>query len=245
MTDKKEKLPKSAIIWRGASLFTGRPIQVVLTGIDLKTANEKTGAMVQASIVRQEGNPTYDYGTVRERDICGDCPLSGPYETRACYVRFLAFRLGEHTHAYPQISLDDAARAVEEKPVRIGAFGDPAAVPYEVWAVLLSRVHTWTGYTHAWRTCDDRFKRIVMASVETRGGARLAHARGWRTFRVKRPDFDAYLGEIVCPATMHKVQCVKCGLCSGALYRASNIVIDAHGSGANNLLRITQREFNL
>ncbi len=245
MTEKNENVVKSAIIWRGASLFTGRPIQIVMTGADLSSTNDKTGSMVQVSIVRQEGNPTEDYGTPKERDICGDCPLSGPYKTRACYVRFLAFRLAANMHAYRQISLDEAALAVEEKPVRIGAFGDPAAVPYEVWAVLLSRVQVWTGYTHAWRTCDDRFKRIVMASVETRGGARLAQARGWRTFRVKRPEFDAYEGEILCPSETRNIQCVKCGLCSGALYHASHIVINAHGSGAGNLLRITQREFKL
>lgn len=79
---KKVPASKSAIIWRGASLFTGKPIQVALTGIDLSTANGKTGPMVQVSIVRQEGNSTLDYGTPRERDICGDCPLAGPYETR-------------------------------------------------------------------------------------------------------------------------------------------------------------------
>ncbi len=235
---------KSAIVWRGASLFTGKPIQVVLTGIDLKTANGKTGPKVQASIISQKWNPTRAYGTPRERDICGDCPLAGPYKTRTCYVRFLAFRLGENKHKYDVTSLHEAASSVAGKPVRIGAFGDPAAVPYEAWATLLEKVPRWTGYTHAWAKCDQRFKRILMASVETREQYHAAHASGWRTFRALLPGFDLYRDEILCPYETSRVRCVDCGLCAGMNCGAKHIAIYSHGSGGGKLARIIQREFN-
>ena len=36
-------------------------------------------------------------------------------------------------------------------PVRIGSYGDPAAVPTRVWAELLRYVTHWTGYSHFWK----------------------------------------------------------------------------------------------
>lgn len=44
-------------------------------------------------------------------------------------------------------------------PVRLGAYGDPAAVPTRVWAELLRYVKQWTGYTHQWKP-----KRCMLCS---------------------------------------------------------------------------------
>ena len=45
---------------------------------------------------------------------------------------------------------------VGDLPVRIGSYGDPAAVPTRVWAELVRYRRHWTGYTHMWKpkTCS-------------------------------------------------------------------------------------------
>jgi len=230
----------SAVVWRGPSLFTGDPVQIVATGIESPSVNEKTGPMVQVSIVRQDGAPLSHFGTEREAAICGTCPLQGRGGKRICYVHWAAWLLGQHMADYPVVTLAEAAYALVGKQVRIGTYGDPAAVPVEVWAVLLGGTAGWTGYTHAWRTCDLRLRWLCMASVETREDYLTARERGWRTFRVKMPWMDLYPGEVLCPNESSGVQCINCGLCPGRSRPAKSIAINAHGRGASGLLRIIQ-----
>lgn len=233
-------MPRSSVIaWRGPSLFTGEPIQVVLTGIETPSSNEKTGPMVQASIIRADGHAGHDVGTERERAVCGTCPLRGPKKTRICYVAWGVWLVGQHSHRYPAVHEIEAAVMLAGKSLRLGSYGDPAAVPTEVWLTLLSRVRSWTGYTHAWRTCDPRLRHLVMASVEDREGYLEANRRGWRTFRVKHASMDTYPSEIYCPS--NKVQCIACRLCSGKSTLAKNVAIDVHGkAGEAHFLRIVQ-----
>jgi hypothetical protein len=217
-----------------------------MTGVESPSVNEKTGPMVQVSIIRQEGVPLDDFGSPRETAICGTCPLKGKGRDRICYVHWAAWLLGKHVATYPVITLSEAAEAVAYKPVRLGTYGDPAAVPYHVWLDFLAKVNNHTGYTHAWRDCDIRMQHYCMASIETKDDAIQAHALGWRTFRVKLPGFDVHADEIVCPNETSGVQCVKCRLCYGARgvrreFLPPSIVIDAHGSGAGRLVRLVQR----
>jgi hypothetical protein len=235
------------VAWRGPSAFTGEPIQLILTGLDLDSENAKTGPMVQASIIRQDGMPVPDFGTERERAICGDCPLRGCredgawVEKRICYTKWDPFLLGQHMAGYEMRSPVEARLACAGKPVRVGTYGDPAAVPWEVWLEILAEVPTWTGYTHAWRTCDQRLKQILMASVETVDGYLDAMAKGWRTFRARLRSMPSFPHEIRCPAeTPKRLKCVQCQLCAGQGRTAKNIVIVAHGQGASHLTRLVQ-----
>lgn len=242
MSQKGISTRRSAIVWRGPSVFTGNPVQIVMTGIDLKSVNEKTGPMVQISVLPEGRNPSLDFGTLRERDVCGDCVLVGRGARRVCYAAYLAWLHGQHMMQYRELSFVEARVALAGKSVRVGSYGDPAAVPFDVWNELLVRVDNWTGYTHAWRTCDQRFRHLLMASVETTDGYLEARRMGWRTFRLKLPSFAVHPGEIRCPYETHGVQCVKCRLCCGTERPAKSVVVNAHGVGAGGSLRFVQKE---
>jgi hypothetical protein len=232
--------PSSVIAWRGPSMFTGDWIQVVLTGLERPSQNEKTRPMTQIWIVRTDGNPSVDLGTEREQAVCGDCPLCGRGRRRICYVAYGIWRLAAHLERYPYVGLEEAERLTTGKALRLGAYGDPAAVPIGVWDRLLSRASSWTGYTHAWRTCNSDFRHFCMASCEDALSTLRAQAHGWRTFRVKHPAGELLQSEIMCPSEV--TTCLRCRLCSGTARRARNIAINVHGSGAAHFLRIVQRD---
>lgn len=255
---------RSMIVWRGASLFDGAEVQVVLTGLGARSRNAKTGGMIQASIMRPGSQPSREFGTPREVAVCGACPLRGQRdgdvwrERRVCYAWWAAWLLGQHAARYRTASLVEGRIACAGRLLRLGSYGDPAAVPFDVWNELIADVRGWTAYTHAWQTCDPRFRYLAMASVETRDDYLEAQRRGWRTFRTKIEGTMRYPNEIDCPARAERcdacrsksyqclacadrsLTCEKCRLCNGKSTLARNIVIDAHGSGAAHLINVVQ-----
>lgn len=120
--------------------------------------------------------------------------------------------------------------------LRIGAYGDPAAVPIEVWRPLLETAGGWTAYTHQWRTAPQEFRWWCMASVDSVEEQIQAATIGWRTFRVRMTPADhALTSEVICPASAeggHQAVCANCSLCRGASRQAKHVVIAAHGTGA-------------
>ena len=170
----------------------------------------------------------------KDSAVCGDCPLK-PSNTGACYVTLFQgprsiWATWKRGGYQPFV-----AEAFAGMPVRFGAYGDPAAVPFEIWDAIGFQASMTTGYTHQWETCDPLHKHYCMASVEDEEGALKARERGWRTFRVTTSPGDKSLSkEVVCPASEeagHKIQCIDCGACDGtSSNRKSHIVIHAHGS---------------
>ena len=77
-------------LWEGASLYDGSPIAVILTGIESKSTNAKTGAMLQTYIFRQDIRPSDALKTGDDVSICGDCrhrPILARKSGEAtCYV---------------------------------------------------------------------------------------------------------------------------------------------------------------
>jgi hypothetical protein len=124
--------------------------------------------------------------------------------------------------------------------VRLGAYGDPSAVPAHIWDNLLSHSTAHTGYTHQHSTNTAADYRRNMFSADTAGEARQAHALGYRTFRVIPVASYALQGknallenEILCPASKEagqRVTCLQCKLCSGSDLKAKNVAIVAHGT---------------
>ena len=140
-------------------------------------------------------------------------------------------------------------------PIRIGSYGDPAAVRTLVWEALVSKSKRWTGYTHRWKNCDQRLKKYCMASVDTKQEREDAKAMGWRTFLVVPEnrkevmpnatrrhhspatslDITTLGGDILCPATAGKSVCAKCSLCMGTSSKASKSIWEvAHGKNKEN-----------
>lgn len=233
------------IIWRGKSLLDKRtPIVVVATGIRNKSSNSKTGAMVQTWILVDDEHPMEALKTGADAAICGDCPHRGVGgKQRACYVGMYgpgavwkALRAG-HVYEDASRSKTKMAEAVRGRVVRLGAYGDPAAVPVRVWQNLLRYATGYTGYTHQWRSADPALRQLCMASVDSPIESAAAQASGWRTFRVREAGARLFPNEIICPAAEEagkRTTCQECQLCDGkrdSADRRRNIAIVAHGSG--------------
>ena len=236
---KKHK-PTGYIIYRGASLLDGKPIVVVaITG---ESKNGKTGNLVQTYIMRDNGKSPVESARLWEDvSVCGDCKHRRG-TGGSCYVN-----LGQGAQSvmdgimrgiYP---LDDGymlAAAVFNRKVRLGTYGDPAAVPAWVWEGLLHTAAGHTGYTHQWASGKaDHVKRWCMASVDTLGETVRAQAAGWRTFRVKAPDtVGAFAREMPCPASEEqgkRLTCEDCMACSGGDSKKASVTIVVHGSLKN------------
>ncbi len=226
---------RGLVAYHGPSRLDGAPIVLIVTFASLNT---KTGAMAQAWVLRADVSPQEAIADGRDRSICGDCVhRSGGAIGRSCYVItwlgplnvYKSFRKNQ----YPTMTPALAAPYLAGEQLRMAAYGDPAAVPFEVWRALLTSVEGWTGYTHQWRVCDQRFCSFLMASVESEGEVIAAQALGWRTFRTRLATEPVRADEIVCPASNeagHLTTCEACNFCTGAARgSARSIVIQAHG----------------
>ena len=225
---------KHAILYNGPSLLDGEPIVMIAT---YSNRNTKTGRVVQTYILRSDINPLEASKTGADFSICGNCPMRGEVTTdpkrkiakgRKCYVNlgqgvlivFKSYKRG----VYKEGSARDMGR---DRFVRVGTYGDPAAVPSHVWDELLSECETWTAYTHQkpWRP------DIAMQSADSYDEAKAHWAEGRRTFRVivDLGDIDKS-NEALCPASKEagrRVQCTACKLCKGSS-NAKSIAIVEH-----------------
>ncbi len=233
-----------AIIYQGASLLDGSPIVVIASGLAAKSSNRKTGDMVQTYILRADMEPTTAVKSGADSSICGACPHRGiahgdHNEGRTCYVNVgqgpLQIYRGFVRGIYPTVDADKLAYIGAGRNVRLGTYGDPAAVPTHVWETLVSKSEGHTGYTHQWRNAPT-LRTLCMASADSEADAIEAHASGWRTFRVALPcDAPKLASEVVCPASAEagkKLACAECLACCGADGRKGSIVIQAHGGFA-------------
>lgn len=236
------KLVQSAVIYNGPSLLDGKPIAVIAV---LSGRNRKTGLMVQTYIIRSDIDPREANRTGADFSICGNCPLKGKPNPepgklaigRGCYVNIGQGVLITYNHfkrgGYPTISGHAAIAALGAgKMVRVGTYGDGAAVPSYIWESLLSEAKGWTGYSHQAETPGAAFNpAYFMQSVESLDQAKVAWDQGRRTFRVVNSESEIVKGaEILCPSN-RGVQCTDCGLCQGSAIKAKSIAIEAHGPG--------------
>ncbi len=236
------------VIYNGPSLWDGEPIVVIVTGIARRSQNPKTGDMLQTWILREDMHPVEALQSGADASICGDCPMRPDDDGhRACYVSmnapgavYKAYRAGN----YESVDPEEAGEIVgslypqSRRKVRIGAYGDPAMVPADVWRSLIRHAKRTTGYTHQWRTMPTEYREFCMASCDTEQDVEDAQALGYRTFRCKTEHQEPMRGEIVCPASEEAgrlTTCDQCGLCSGAMQRSNRIpsvTITVHGRGA-------------
>ena len=239
------KQANGAIIYKGASQIDGKPIVVIVTGLNSKTANAKTGDMLQTWILREDISPMEAVKTGADSSICGNCKhrgqlIDGKWTKRTCYVTvwqapravWEAYKRG----SYPDMTGEAVIGLGMSRNVRLGAYGDPAAVPVSIWQDLTMFSDTTTGYTHQWQNkANAALKYLTMASADSVEEYKQAIKAGWRTFRVKKPSDLAMKGETVCPNTTIGLNCADCGACKGLKGSSplkGSIVIDVHGSGA-------------
>ena len=236
---------KNGIIYNGPSLLDGKPIVVIATYSD---RNTKTGKVLQTYIIRSDISPLEASKSGEDFSICGDCKFRGTPTTdpvrkqavkRDCYVNlgqgptivYKAYKRGVYPVAKTirgdGFMIDQVQTLGLNRIVRIGTYGDPAAVPSWVWDRLLKQCKSWLAYSHqsGWRP------DIAMQSADTMAEAIKHWKAGNRTFRV-----IADLGEldktkeILCPASKEagrRVQCTACKLCKGSSL-AKSIAIVQH-----------------
>lgn len=219
---------KRGIIYKGPSMYDGQPIVVIAT---LTGDNSKTGKMVQTYILKENEDPRDANKSGSDFSICGNCPHRGQPTTdpkrklakgRTCYVRidtgvlnvWRAYKRGAYADAQ---SPYETASIGKGRMVRLGTYGDPAAVPAQVWQDLLKLSKGWTGYTHS----PGAMWKIVMQSADTLAQAQDFWAQGMRTFRIVQDvaEIDPER-EVNCPASKEmgrRSTCEKCQLCNGIM----------------------------
>jgi hypothetical protein len=234
----------SRIFYRGPSQLDQQPILGVITGLSTPSTNTKTGDMLQTYILREDVSPPDAVALGTDRSICGKCPLRGDGNGlgRACYVNVSWAPLSVWKYIRREVDLPILFQRSEfaGRFLRLGSYGDPTAIPLDVWNRYLPHVAGWTGYTHQWR--DPRFidyQSICMASVDSIDEYHQARLAGWRTFRVRGSVAEAlHTFEITCPASAeagHRTTCAACQLCNGCHDGddRKHITIIAHGSRAS------------
>jgi hypothetical protein len=238
----------SLIVWKGASLIDGAPIMLILSALE-RTLNRKTGPMVQSYILRADISPTDAIATGKDISICGSCRHRGhgghgANEHRTCYV-FVEQgpeSLWNTAAAGSIYSTDPKAAGayIAGRKLRLGAYGDPAAVPVWVWEALLEHASGWTGYTHQYRAPKlQGILKYVQVSADTVLDATLAHQAGLGSFRVLAKGEVPLPFEKWCPADGETVTCASCLECHGL--GGGNIVIEVHGSKASKYRSPTNR----
>lgn len=246
---------QKVVLYRGPSLLDQAPIVVIgLPGSD----NIKTGNMAQTYIIREDMHPMDANRTGEDYSICGNCPhrgtpnpnkASGTADNRSCYVAlfqgpskvYKAFQEGKYTDITSSPEL--IKQWGQGKNIRLGTYGDPAAVPHLLWNNLLQGANSWTGYSHQMKAPGAAYNpRFMMASADSQAQAQEFHAQGYRTFRViplqawqETGKGSLLQNEVLCPASAESnaqgVTRERCKLCQGSSIQGKSIAIVAHGIG--------------
>ena len=242
--------PIGIILYEGPSQLDGITPIVVIANCLGKSANSKTGNMIQTHILLADVSPVEANRRALDVAICGSCRLQGDAFVsdsgkgqrpgRLCYVRieqaqtgiFKAYRRGSYATYNPELH----DKYLSGRGIRLGSYGDPAAAPIAIWQSLKALAAYTTGYTHQWRDVSPDWSKLVMASADTAGDYSAAKLIGYRTFRVGLEGDAKVKGEVSCPASAEagkKLQCDTCQACSGVSGKhTSSVFIKAHGAAS-------------
>lgn len=215
------------IFYEGQSLIDKSPI--VMIGI-LLSKNKKTGNIIQTFIIKSDKKPTEAIKDKSDISICGDCKHRG----RSCYVNvgqapnnvYQAYRKRKYELYDPKLH----DKILKNRKIRFGSYGDPTAVPLEIWENLFKLSYKHTGYTHNWKN-NPEYKNFLMASVDSEKEFLEAKKLGWRTFRVRSENDKLLKNEFQCPASKEESErliCESCMACNGGNNK-SNVSIIVHG----------------
>lgn len=252
------KKPTGYVLYEGESLLDGSPIVVIGT---ISSRNVKTGKMLQTWILRSDIDPLTANRTGADYAICGTCPhrgtanpakTKGTADNRGCYVQigqapasvYRAYKAGKYPKALvyadlffdPRVASTGGSCIGKDLMVRLGAYGDPAAVPRIVWDRLIKFAKGWTGYSHQENMQGAQFAPdLCMVSADTQAHAEASWRKGHRTFRIVADTQQVIKSmEVICPATKeggNKATCSTCGLCTGSSKNAKSVAVVAHGAG--------------
>lgn len=235
------------ILYEGPSLLDRSRIVCIAT---LATDNRKTGPMVQTWILPRDLDPLEAVRRDRNQGACGSCPLQGVYnprtkkiEKRTCYVTLMHAPLSiwkcYKRGAYAPQDTAHARSLLQDRELRLGAYGDPGAIPTRYLRQWVNWSSGHTGYTHQiWtqtRTRANALASMLMISTETETQRVQAQTNGWRTFHVRPDGAPVPDGDCDCPYYSHGVSCSDCLLCGGSRQKARSISVPGHGIGKKYL----------
>ena len=210
---KAPALPERGfIMYQGQSMLDGAPIVVIAT---MSTSNVKTGQMVQTWILRADINPVEASKIGQDSSICGNC-VHRHYNKGACYVNIgqapNSVYKGYQRGIYPVFSVDDHAHYFSHRKIRLGAYGDPAAVPFGVMQSIAALGIGHTGYTHQadHKGFDGRYFELCKVSADTPRQAAKYQKLGAKTFRVALAGDALASGELECLSDSKGLQCIDC-----------------------------------
>jgi hypothetical protein len=228
------KKANGLIVYEGPSLIDQKPIVAIITGLE-KSMNRKTGNMLQTWIVRQDMSPVDILKQGQDSSICGQCKHSNS-KMKSCYVN-----VGQAPyavwHAYKRgVYAKDDISIIKNRKIRLGAYGDPAAIPFDIWDKICITAGKWTAYTHQWQESwvDQRLKRVCMASVDTPDELARALRMKWTPFYARPKGSPVPTGAFVCPASEEankRLQCHECMACMGKVHNGIRAfpTIEIHG----------------
>jgi hypothetical protein len=223
---------RGVVLYDGVSHLTNEPIVAIAT---IKSNNVKTGNMIQTWIIRSDISPVDASTQLKDDAICGNCPHR-QNTGGACYVN-IAQAPSSVYKAYKKGSykpFDESAHKelFYGRMIRLGSYGDPAAVPVQVWDNILQYSIGHTGYTHQinHKNFQKGILNICQVSADTPKQALKLQKQGLKTFRVALPDDGLLEDEIECLSDSKGLSCMACGLCDGS---KQNIAIVVHGSRSN------------
>lgn len=228
------KYKGSLVLYKGISLLDNEtPIMVVMSCYDKDSQNDKTGPLVQLYILPVNILPhdAYKSGSL---SVCGDCKYNG---NNGCYVRWSHLRgIWNSAKSQPVIPTQHAKEFIKGLRVRVGAAGDPSAVPFSFWSDLLSSCENFTGYTHQWNKPEfASLSRLFVASTDSPKETREANEKGWSTFEVVDQE-DPSEKSILCLATDETkskdglpFSCASCMGCNGK-GKQKNWYVPLHGA---------------
>ena len=169
--------------------------------------------MIQTFILRRYcTDPLTASRTGKDASICGSCPHrgtpnnndKGQATNRTCYVTLAHAPLGKYK-AYKKGVYGTTVSTLKEiesfgslQGVRLGTYGDPCAVPNDIWKALINKALYSTAYTHA---AVNPMPESIMTSTDNLWQSVKAWGRGERTFRVISDVDQLYRNEILCPAS--------------------------------------------
>ena len=227
------------ILFKGKSLINNKKIVVVVTGLNAKTMNEKTGDMLQTWILYDDMEPHKAFKIKKYGEtVCGNCPHAG-YNNNSCYVKWFQAPLNVYK-AYKNNRYDYFNGDYEifrNKSIRFGSCGDPSLIPLYMVKKIIDVCKNHTGYTHQWsNNFAIRFKGLFMASVDNFEEYLKASNLGFKCFYVKHESLKDPDNFIHCMASTEKGKKTNCNICNLCNGNKSDVVINAHGNTKNRVL---------
>jgi hypothetical protein len=151
------------ILYRGPSLINNNPIVCIATGLSRASTNTKTGEFIQVYILTETESPLDALSSGADESVCGTCPLrpkvqpDGTRKHGPCYVNAgrgpLAVWKAYKSGSYPEFDPAEHLDLFRGQLVRLGAYGDPAAVPLSVLEAICTVARNFTGFV----SCQNNF----------------------------------------------------------------------------------------